>query len=282
VTCVDHRYQAATQRCSPHCDARPDPADINALVIHGISLPAGEFGGADVDALFMGTLDTSQRADYAPLAGLRVSAHIFIRRTGEVIQYVPFDQRAWHAGRSNYCGRRRCNAFTIGVELEGTDDTPYTEEQYQQLVALTMSLLATYPHFNRRRIVGHEQIAPGRKTDPGPAFSWTYFETLLTLATEPEVYSHAGERPSDGFRTRTTLNPWQRVASESLVPTMDGLGTATNQLAAVGSACSPATFGWNSAQCCTSNRDRVGGKPDQSWFGYLLSECHGAAGSYGK
>ncbi|WP_417658744.1 1,6-anhydro-N-acetylmuramyl-L-alanine amidase AmpD [Pseudidiomarina sp.] len=170
----------AQHRESPHADERPDANDISVLVVHGISLPAGEFGGPYIDDLFMGTLDTSAHPDFAVLEGLRVSAHCFIRRDGELIQYVPFHRRAWHAGRSHYCGRRRCNDFTIGIELEGTDHQPYTNEQYQRLAEVARQLIEHYPGLTRHRIVGHEHIAPVRKTDPGPAFDWQRFHQLLS------------------------------------------------------------------------------------------------------
>lgn len=169
----------AAPRLSPHADARPDPADVSLLVVHGISLPAGEFGGPYIEDLFMGTLDTAAHPEFEPLAGLRVSAHCLIRRSGEVIQYVPFHQRAWHAGRSHYCGRRRCNDFSIGIELEGTDNTPYTNEQYEALAKIAALLVAYYPALTRQRIVGHQHIAPVRKTDPGPAFDWPRFHQLV-------------------------------------------------------------------------------------------------------
>jgi AmpD protein len=171
--------EQAIQHESPHADERTDATDISVLVVHGISLPAGEFGGPYIDELFMGTLDTTAHPDFAILEGLRVSAHCLIRRDGELIQYVPFHRRAWHAGRSNYCGRRRCNDFTIGIELEGTDTTPYTQKQYERLAEVARQLIDHYPALTRHRIVGHEHIAPVRKTDPGPAFDWPRFKHLL-------------------------------------------------------------------------------------------------------
>ncbi|MEX1222796.1 MAG: 1,6-anhydro-N-acetylmuramyl-L-alanine amidase AmpD [Idiomarina sp.] len=175
-----HCLSEARFEPSPHADARPDEQDINLLVVHCISLPEGRFGEPYIHDLFMGQLDSSAHPDFAILKGLRVSAHVVIRRDGEVVQYVPFNQRAWHAGKSWYCGRRRCNDFSIGIELEGTDYQSYTEQQYQQLVQIAAALMHTYPALNRRRIVGHQHIAPGRKTDPGPGFDWHHFHTLLT------------------------------------------------------------------------------------------------------
>lgn len=164
---------------SPHCDTRPDADDISLLVIHCISLPEGQFATPYVEQLFSGTLDTKAGSGFEPLAGLRVSAHLVIRRDGHVEQYVPFDQRAWHAGVSSHCGRRRCNDYSIGIELEGTDKDPFTAEQYQQLVAISRALLAQYPKLTRQRIVGHQDIARGRKTDPGSGFDWPHYLSEL-------------------------------------------------------------------------------------------------------
>ena len=178
-----HWLVNAKHLASPHADARPVSDDINLLVIHCISLPEGHYDTPYVEQLFMGNLDTSPATPFNALAGLRVSAHVVIRRHGAVEQYVAFNQRAWHAGKSSYCGRRRCNDFSIGIELEGTDHDSYTEQQYQQLVQVTQALLACYPNLRRNRIVGHEDIARGRKTDPGPGFDWHYFQRLLADAT---------------------------------------------------------------------------------------------------
>lgn len=168
---------------SPNFDPRPDAADISLLVIHNISLPPGRFGGAYIDQLFCNRLDADAHPYFATLRGLRVSAHVLIRRDGGLTQYVPFSARAWHAGVSTYEGRERCNDFSIGVELEGTDTQPFTAKQYQRLVVLTRSLLATYPRLRASRIVGHSDIAPGRKTDPGPCFDWhRYFGALASDA----------------------------------------------------------------------------------------------------
>ncbi|RUO80061.1 1,6-anhydro-N-acetylmuramyl-L-alanine amidase AmpD [Idiomarina tyrosinivorans] len=178
--CIEnHCLTGVEQRPSPHFDQRPNTDDISLLVIHSISLPAGEFALPHIDELFMGQLDTGPESGFEALAGLRVSAHLVIHRDGRVVQYVPFNQRAWHAGKSRYCGRKRCNDYAIGIELEGTDDTPYTEQQYQSLIAVSKALLAHYPQLTRRRIVGHQHIAPGRKTDPGPAFNWSHYLAAL-------------------------------------------------------------------------------------------------------
>lgn len=179
LTIQEHRVSEAQYIPSPHADERPDPTDISLLVVHNISLPPGEFGGPYITDLFTGQLDTRAHPWFARLAGLRVSAHLCIQRTGNLVQYVPFSQRAWHAGQSEFAGRTRCNDFAIGIELEGTDTTPYTEEQYRQLARVTAALLDTYPKLTQDRITGHEHIAPGRKTDPGPAFDWVGFRQRL-------------------------------------------------------------------------------------------------------
>jgi AmpD protein len=175
----DHRLQQARWQPSPNCDARPDPADISLLVIHGISLPPGEFGGAHVDALFCNSLDAAAHPYFAEICHLRVSAHLFIGRDGALTQFVPFDRRAWHAGVSEFRGRTACNDYSIGIELEGTDETPYTDAQYERLGVVAHALLSTYTGITPQRIVGHSDIAPGRKTDPGPAFDWARFRAAL-------------------------------------------------------------------------------------------------------
>ena len=175
----NHKITTATQYSSSHYDERPQADEISLLVIHCISLPEGKYGTPYVRDLFMGKLAIDAHPDFAILEGLRVSAHCVIRRDGTLEQYVPFDKRAWHAGMSHYCGRRRCNDFSIGIELEGTDQSAYTEQQYKQLITVTKALISTYPKLNRRRIVGHQDIAPGRKTDPGSEFDWqTYLNAL--------------------------------------------------------------------------------------------------------
>ena len=157
---------------SPNCDPRPEGMRPELLVIHGISLPEGRFGGPYVEDLFLNRLDIAADASFAALRGLRVSAHVLIRRDGEVIQFVPFTLRAWHAGASSFRGRERCNDFSIGIELEGVDAAPYEDAQYESLNALIAALRAVYPAITPAAIVGHSDIAPGRKTDPGPAFDW--------------------------------------------------------------------------------------------------------------
>jgi len=147
--------------------------------VHGITLPPGEFGGPWIDRLFTGTLPPDVHPYFRELADLRASAHVLIRRDGQMVQYVPFGARAWHAGKSEYRGRSGCNDFSIGVELEGTDDTPYAGVQYVALAVLTAALLASYPSLSAQAIVGHSDVAPGRKTDPGPSFEWPRFRALL-------------------------------------------------------------------------------------------------------
>ena len=175
------------QVLSPHFDARPAGTLAELLVVHGISLPPGEFGGPWIDRLFTGTLPPEAHPYFRELAAARLSAHALVRRDGAIVQYVPFGERAWHAGASQYRGRSTCNDFSVGVELEGTDDTPYTEAQYQQLAALAAALLAAYASLSAEHIVGHSDIAPGRKTDPGATFDWPRFRALLNerLAARP-------------------------------------------------------------------------------------------------
>ncbi|MAD88742.1 MAG: 1,6-anhydro-N-acetylmuramyl-L-alanine amidase AmpD [Pseudoalteromonas sp.] len=177
--CLPAAKLKVTQRPCTFYDERPDEQDVNLLVIHNISLPAGQFGTEHVDALFTGNIDCAAHPSFVDLEGLKVSAHCFIRRDGQVLQYVPFNKRAWHAGVSEYAGRARCNDFSIGIELEGTDTTPYSDAQYVTLVECTRYIMALYPKITSSQIVGHCDIAPGRKTDPGEAFDWQKFLTLL-------------------------------------------------------------------------------------------------------
>lgn len=158
---------------SPNCDARPDPSDINLVVVHNISLPPGEFGGPYIEQLFTNRLDSNVHPFFESISGLKVSAHILIRREGTIIQFVPFDKRAWHAGSSIFQNRSCCNDFSIGIELEGADELAYTEQQYNQLAEVISALMKQYPAITLDRITGHSDIAPERKTDPGPAFDWS-------------------------------------------------------------------------------------------------------------
>ncbi len=164
---------------SPHCDERPPAISIDMIVIHSISLPPGEFGSQAIEDFFCGKLDQVTHTYYPSIIHLRVSAHLLIKRNGGIIQFVPFIKRAWHAGESFFQDRTRCNDFSIGIELEGVDDVPYEPLQYQQLTRVIYSLMQTYPEIKRERIVGHSDIAPGRKTDPGPAFDWSYINGIF-------------------------------------------------------------------------------------------------------
>ena len=161
---------------SPNCDERPPECTITLLVIHSISLPPNEFGGSGVIELFTNQLDPTAHPYYLSLRDLKVSSHFLIRRDGEVIQFVPCTLRAWHAGISCWQGKNRCNDFSIGIELEGSDDIPFESVQYERLIALTSALLASYPIID---IVGHADIAPARKTDPGPFFDWKNYRQAL-------------------------------------------------------------------------------------------------------
>lgn len=164
----------------PNCDERPPGTPIDLLVIHCISLPPGEFGGPGIIQLFTNSLDHDAHPYYDRLRGLRVSAHFLVRRDGETLQFVPCSKRAWHAGESQWEGRRCCNDFSIGIELEGTDDAPFTAAQYESLALLTRALLTAYPI---RAAAGHSHVAPGRKTDPGPHFDWQRFRADTGLAS---------------------------------------------------------------------------------------------------
>ncbi|WP_158971042.1 1,6-anhydro-N-acetylmuramyl-L-alanine amidase AmpD [Paraglaciecola sp. L3A3] len=163
-----------------HWDERPIDSVISLLVIHNISLPPNEFGGDYIKYFFTGKLDPQLHPYFQEIYQLRVSAHCLIKRDGTVIQFVPFDKRAWHAGFSSFQGVNRCNDFSIGIEMEGTDHIPYTDDQYHSLQQVTLALMQTYPAINIARIVGHNDIAPGRKTDPGVAFDWPRYRVLLT------------------------------------------------------------------------------------------------------
>lgn len=165
---------------SPNCDQRPTAAEINLLVIHNISLPPADFSTDAVIEFFCNRLDHDAHPYFATIKALKVSAHLFIRRTGQIIQFVPFEQRAWHAGESSFEDQTCCNDFSIGIELEGIDNLAYTINQYQQLVQVTRCLMQCYPRITPERIVGHSDIAPARKTDPGPSFDWSYYRGLLT------------------------------------------------------------------------------------------------------
>ncbi|OMH38379.1 N-acetyl-anhydromuranmyl-L-alanine amidase [Motiliproteus sp. MSK22-1] len=164
---------------SPNQNPRPERQVVDLLVIHNISLPPKVFGTPYVKQFFLNQLEVDADPYFSEIESLKVSAHLFIDRKGEVTQFVSFDCRAWHAGVSSFDGRENCNDFSIGIELEGSDDIPFTEEQYQVLVATCNALMDRYPGLVPERIVGHSEVAPGRKTDPGPAFDWEYFRRIL-------------------------------------------------------------------------------------------------------
>ncbi|ALP51809.1 N-acetyl-anhydromuranmyl-L-alanine amidase [Candidatus Tenderia electrophaga] len=180
MTMIERGWLRQARRLtSPNCDARPAGEAISLLVVHGISLPPRQYGGCYIEDLFCNRLDPAAHPYFAEIAELRVSAHVLIRRDGELLQFVPFAKRAWHAGVSCFQGRERCNDFSIGVELEGCDDEPYEPIQYRRLAQVTRGLMAAYPGITPERIVGHCDIAPGRKSDPGAAFDWGEFRRLL-------------------------------------------------------------------------------------------------------
>ncbi len=164
---------------SENLDDRPEGCDVDLLVIHSISLPPGEFGGGWIDDLFLNRLDASAHPYFNEIKSLKVSCHILIRRDGQVIQYVPLNRRAWHAGESNYCGRTCCNDFSVGIEVEGSDDQPFTDAQYRALESVTKEIMQLYPNITLENITSHAAIAPGRKTDPGPMFDWQRYLSLL-------------------------------------------------------------------------------------------------------
>ncbi|MGR9046595.1 MAG: 1,6-anhydro-N-acetylmuramyl-L-alanine amidase AmpD [Gammaproteobacteria bacterium] len=176
---LNHKLTGVKYCFSPNFDERPDPDDISLLVIHCISLPPGEFGSDAIDRLFGNTLNPEDHPYFKTIHHLQVSSHLLIRREGEIVQYVPFDKRAWHAGQSEYRGRSRCNDFSIGIELEGTETVPYSMAQYRQLAVVIQGLLTHYPRLSKTAIVGHSDIAPGRKIDPGASFDWEKLSVLL-------------------------------------------------------------------------------------------------------
>ena len=171
--------QGVRQVLCPHRDDRPAGCEPSLIVVHGISLPPGEFGGPWIDRLFCGDLPPAEHPYFAEIAGRRVSAHVLIRRDGTPVQYVPFQARAWHAGASRLEGRDACNDFSVGIELEGTDELPYEEAQYETLAAVIEALRESQDSLRDAPVVGHSDIAPGRKTDPGPAFDWQRLYALL-------------------------------------------------------------------------------------------------------
>jgi AmpD protein len=169
----------ARQVPSPNFDARPEGMVPELIVVHGISMPPNEFGGPWIDALFTNSLPIDAHPHFKEVIELRVSSHLLIRRDGELVQYVSFNERAWHAGKSNYCGRERCNDFSIGIELEGADDVAYEPVQYRQLAEVVRALCDAYSTLSIDRVVGHSDIAPGRKTDPGESFDWARLRAMI-------------------------------------------------------------------------------------------------------
>jgi len=193
---------------SPNSDERPAGCAVDLLVIHHISLPPGEFGGPAIGELFTNRLDPAAHPSYATVAGMKVSAHFLVRREGALIQFVPCGKRAWHAGESSWKGRNRCNDFSIGIELEGTGEAPFTDAQYVRLAELTRALKARY---SIRDIVGHADVAPGRKSDPGPSFDWRRYRGMLKIrrkgakAAKKQRKSVTGHRsPDTGSRSAKT------------------------------------------------------------------------------
>jgi AmpD protein len=174
--------RGVAQIASPNCDARPPGVEADLIVVHGISLPPGEFGGPWIDRLFTNTLPVDAHPYFAEVAPLRVSAHVAIQRTGAVTQYVKFSERAWHAGQSSFEGRAACNDFSVGIEIEGTDTLAYEGAQYHALAEVVAALCAAYPRLSADRLVGHSDVSPGRKTDPGPAFDWPRARRMIAAA----------------------------------------------------------------------------------------------------
>ena len=166
---------------SPNCDDRPDNMEPDTVVIHAISLPPGEYGGDGIIDFFLNRIEESADPYYANIYHLRVSSHFLVRRDGQILQFVPVARRAWHAGESEFQGRHAVNDFSIGIELEGTENSAYESAQYESLTVLTRLLMNTYPAITLDRIVGHSDIAPGRKTDPGPYFDWRRFRNRLGI-----------------------------------------------------------------------------------------------------
>ena len=175
----NHLMTGIEQTRSPNFNSRPNENDISLIVIHNISLPPNQFTGNYITQLFCNQLNPEEHYFFKQIHQLTVSAHLLIRREGHIIQYVPFNKRAWHAGQSHYQGRENCNDFSIGIELEGTDTIAYTELQYLKLVKVIQLLIKTYPYLSKNRIIGHNAIAPDRKTDPGKSFSWSLLFQLL-------------------------------------------------------------------------------------------------------
>ncbi len=185
----DGLIQPAIQCASPNQDERPNGCCPELLVLHGISLPPGEYGGPHIEQLFTNRLDPAEHPYFAEVHEMRVSAHLLLRRDGSLIQFVPFSRRAWHAGLSSFRGRDCCNDYSIGIELEGVDDLPYSDQQYLHLAPVISALRDAYPALDTRSIAGHCDIAPGRKDDPGPAFDWLRLYDALSDSQESQTSS---------------------------------------------------------------------------------------------
>ena len=175
----DGWVDGVTKCPSPNFNERPQGELPSLLVIHNISLPPGRYGGGHIEAFFQNRLDVSLDPYFEEIQDLQVSAHFLVSRDGLITQFVSCLERAWHAGVSQYCGRENCNDYSIGIELEGQDCEPYTEQQYESLQALTQTIVSAYPKINARKIVGHCDVAPERKTDPGPAFDWSRYKASI-------------------------------------------------------------------------------------------------------
>lgn len=173
----------AAQCPSPNQDERPQGSRPELIVVHAISLPPRSFGGSYIEQLFTNCIDRSAHPYFEQIAGMHVSAHLLMKRDGSLVQFVPFGRRAWHAGQSSFRGRSGCNDFSIGIELEGDDETPYADAQYVELAGVIQALLAAYSSLDARRVAGHCDISPGRKTDPGPAFDWLRLYDEMSIAT---------------------------------------------------------------------------------------------------
>ncbi|MEJ2898341.1 1,6-anhydro-N-acetylmuramyl-L-alanine amidase AmpD [Acinetobacter sp. NS-4] len=182
---IDGQLIGARQVPSPNYNQRPEQTEIQLVVVHNISLPPSQFGGSYIEQFFQNQLDWSQHPYFQTIKGMQVSAHLLILRSGEVLQFVNFNDRAWHAGRSSYLAKKECNDYSIGIELEGSDDLPFDETQYTVLAQVTAALQAAYPKI-LQHLAGHSDIAPGRKTDPGPFFDWVKFRTLLQQHKTPQ------------------------------------------------------------------------------------------------
>jgi len=184
VTVKDGLIHPVKRCISPNQDERPDDCEPRLVVIHGISLPPGEFGGPQIEQLFENRLDWDTHQYFDEIRGMKVSSHLLIRRDGQLLQFVPFHRRAWHAGESSFRGQQNCNDFSIGIELEGCDERAYEDAQYECLIGVLETLIGAYPELDARAIAGHCDIAPGRKSDPGPAFDWLRLYDGLTAQTK--------------------------------------------------------------------------------------------------